>query len=79
MRSGGRRDERQLSLVAYRGRGFEPSPDEARQGLGFCLFSIGDCLSQSGGSFEIESEPEQGTRCVLAVPSSSLEPKENSR
>ena len=68
-----RRDERQLSLaVADRGRGFEPSPDGARQGLGFGLFSIGECLSQAGGTFAIESAPGQGTRCVLAVPSSSL-------
>ena len=75
-----RRDERQLSLaVADRGRGFEPTPDGARQGLGFGLFSIRECLSQAGGSFAIESAPGQGTRCVLAVPSSSLEPKENSR
>ncbi len=75
-----RRDETQLSLaVADRGQGFEPSPDGARQRLGFGLFSIGECLSQAGGSFDIESAPGQGTRCVLAVPSSALERKENSR
>ncbi len=75
-----RRDETQLSLaVADRGQGFEPSPDGARQRLGFGLFSIGECLSQAGGTFDIESAPGQGTRCVLAVPSSALERKENSR
>ena len=64
---------RELSLtVADRGRGFEPSPDTARHRLSFGLFSIGECLSQAGGSFEIESAPEQGTRCLLIVPSSSL-------
>ena len=69
-----RRDETGLSLtVADRGRGFEPSPDTARQRVGFGLFSIRECLSQSGGSFEIESAPQQGTRCLLIVPSSSLE------
>ena len=75
-----RRAETQLSLaVADRGRGFEPSPEGARQPSGFGLFSIGECLSQAGGTFDIESAPGQGTRCVLSVPSSSLEGKENSR
>ena len=74
------RDETQLSLaVADRGRGFEPSPEGARQPSGFGLFSIGECLSQAGGTFDIESAPGQGTRCVLSVPSSSLERKEHSR
>ena len=74
------RDETQLSLaVADRGRGFEPSPEGARQPSGFGLFSIGECLSQAGGTFDVESAPGQGTRCVLSVPSSSLEGKENSR
>ena len=74
-----RRDETHLSLtVADRGRGFEPS-DKARHRLGFGLFSIGECLSQAGGSFEIESAPRQGTRCLLSVPSSSLGRKEDSR
>ena len=68
-----RRDETQLSLVvADRGRGFEPSPEGAPNRLGFGLFSIRECLSQAGGTFDIESAPGQGTRCVLAVPSSSL-------
>ena len=75
-----RRDETKLSLaVADRGRGFEPSPEGARQPSGFGLFSIGECLSQAGGTFDIESAPGQGTRCVLSVPSPSLEGKENSR
>ncbi len=75
-----RRDETQLSLVvADRDRGFEPSPDGSRQRLGFGLFSIGECLSQAGGTFDIESAPGQGTRCVLAVPSPALGGKENSR
>ena len=73
-----RRDETQLSLtVADRGRGFEPSPDTARHRMSFGLFSIGECLSQAGGSFEIESAPEQGTRCLLIVPSSSLGEKDS--
>ena len=68
-----RRDETKLSLaVADRGRGFEPSPEGVRQPSGFGLFSISECLLQSGGSFDIESAPGQGTRCLLAVPSSSL-------
>ena len=72
-----RRDETQLSLtVADRGRGFEPSA-KARHRLSFGLFSIGECLSQAGGSFEIESAPEQGTRCLLIVPSSSLGEKDS--
>ena len=75
-----RRDGTQLSLaVADRGRGFEPSAAGAGQRLGFGLFSIGECLSQAGGTFDIESAPGQGTRCVLAVPSSLLGRKESSR
>ena len=75
-----RRDETRLSLaVADRGRGFEPSPEDPRQRSGFGLFSIGECLRQAGGTFDIQSAPGQGTRCVLAVPSPSLERKENSR
>ena len=75
-----RRDETGLNLtVADRGRGFEPSPDTARHRSGFGLFSIGECLSQSGGSFEIESAPDQGTRCLLIVPSSSLGGKQDAR
>ena len=75
-----RRDETQLSLaVADRGRGFDPHLEGPRQRSGFGLFSIGECLRQAGGTFDIESAPGQGTRCVLAVPSPSLERKENSR
>ena len=75
-----RRDGTGLSLaVADRGRGFDPSPEDARQGTGFGLFSIGECLRQAGGSFDIESTPGQGTRCVLAIPSPLLEKKESSR
>ena len=75
-----RRDGTGLSLaVADRGRGFDPSPEAARQGTGFGLFSIGECLRQAGGSFDIESTPGQGTRCVLAIPSPLLEKKESSR
>ena len=75
-----RRDETGLSLVvADRGRGFEPSPEGARQPSGFGLFSIGECLRQAGGTFDIEPTPGRGTRCVLAVPASSLERKESFR
>ena len=75
-----RRDRRELSLaVVDRGRGFDSPAEGARQRTGFGLFSIGECLRQAGGSFEIESTPGQGTRCVLAVPSQLLEQKENSR
>ena len=75
-----RRDETQLSLaVADRGRGFDPHLEGPRQRSGFGLFSIGECLRQAGGTFDIESAPGQETRCVLAVPPSSLERKESSR
>ena len=75
-----RRDRTGLSLaVADRGRGFDPSPAGARQRTGFGLFSIGECLRQAGGSFDIESTPGQETRCVLAIPSPLLEHKDSSR
>ena len=75
-----RRDKTGLSLaVVDRGRGFDPSPEDARPRTGFGLFSIGECLKQAGGSFDIQSTPGQGTRCVLAIPAPLLEKKESSR
>ena len=63
-----RRDPTHLNLtVADRGRGFQPS-ESAGHRVGFGLFSIRECLAQAGGSFDIESLPGQGTRCVLRVP-----------
>ena len=75
-----RRDKTGLSLaVVDRGRGFDPSPEDPRPRTGYGLFSIGECLRQAGGSFDIQSTPGQGTRCVLAIPAPLLEKKESSR
>lgn len=53
-------------LVQDEGRGFSlPSPPRASDGFG--LFSIGERLTQMGGTMEIESAPGKGTRVTLTV------------
>lgn len=56
--------------VSDSGSGFDPVEARAREGAhgGFGLFSIRERLELLGGSFEIESSPEKGSRFTLRVP-----------
>ena len=57
-------------VVSDHGVGFDPTavPAAGEGGRGFGLFSIRERLELIGGTFEIESNPNQGSRFVLSVP-----------
>jgi signal transduction histidine kinase len=56
--------------VDDKGRGFDPMQPRARgkDAVGFGLFSIQQRLAHIGGSAQIESAPDMGTRITLLVP-----------
>jgi NO-binding membrane sensor protein with MHYT domain/CheY-like chemotaxis protein len=59
-----------LIEVRDKGKGFELAAAETPRELSskFGLFSIHERMKALGGSFEIESAPGLGTKCVLALP-----------
>jgi PAS domain S-box-containing protein len=60
-------------IVSDRGKGFDPTslPDVGVAGRGFGLFIISERLELMGGSFKIESKPDEGSRFVLSMPLAS--------
>ena len=60
-------------IIEDDGVGFDPdaAPKTAIREEGFGLFSIQERMSDMGGDFMIESEPDQGTKAVLSLPLSN--------
>lgn len=56
--------------VADEGAGFDPSEVERSSESGFGLFSLGERIGYLGGTMEVESEPGEGTRITITVPTS---------
>jgi signal transduction histidine kinase len=67
-------DDRLDVCVSDEGRGFDPAamqwPRTGRVG-GFGIASASERLAMLGGSLEIDSSPESGTRVVLHVPTAA--------
>lgn len=60
-----------IVTVSDCGRGFDATkttPPDSSDRTGFGLFSISERLALLGGSFEVESRPGGGVRCVLVAP-----------
>jgi signal transduction histidine kinase/ActR/RegA family two-component response regulator len=71
-----------LRIVVWdKGKGFDPATQTVGGTVGgFGLFSIRERFALLGGSLEVESAPDQGTRTTLTVPippSASPQPKES--
>ncbi|MGB7117823.1 MAG: ATP-binding protein, partial [Anaerolineales bacterium] len=60
-------------IIEDDGVGFDPdaATKTAIREEGFGLFSIQERMSDMGGDFMIESEPDQGTKAVLSLPLSN--------
>ncbi|MFC1821982.1 transporter substrate-binding domain-containing protein [Thermodesulfobacteriota bacterium] len=55
-------------LVEDDGVGFDPGVESKNKAGGFGLFSIQERMTDLGGTFEIESEPNKGCRVTLTLP-----------
>lgn len=55
-------------VVQDNGIGFNISQMEISQTTGFGLFNIRERLRHAGGQFQVESEPDQGSRFILIAP-----------
>ncbi|MCA1728071.1 MAG: hypothetical protein LC751_01265 [Actinobacteria bacterium] len=62
--------------VADDGRGFDPAKDRTD---GFGLQSMSERLTKLGGSVEVESAPDKGTRIVCVCPLDGESEKEGNK
>jgi signal transduction histidine kinase len=69
------RDAERSLVVAVEDIGVGMSPGTENDGYG--LFSIRERMNQLGGTMQVESAPDQGTRVVLIAPIGNGEPEES--
>lgn len=60
--------ERLQVIISDDGLGFDPSPVVTQPGAGFGLRSMRERVDALGGTLQIDSGPEKGTRVVVNVP-----------